>query len=62
MRFTYGINMTRNPAGTVCAGLSKAGTPIGLQVIGRHHAEASVLAAMATLEDVIGFDGRAVIS
>ena len=62
VRFTYGINMTRNPAGTVCAGLSKAGTPIGLQVIGRHHAEASVLAAMATLEDVIGFDGRAVIS
>ena len=26
VRFTYGINMTRNPAGTVCTGLTSAGT------------------------------------
>jgi len=58
VRFTYGINMTRHPAGTVCAGLTSAGTPIGLQVIGRHHREGDVLAAMACLEDVIGFEGR----
>lgn len=62
VRFTYGINMTRHPAGSVCAGLTEAGTPIGLQVIGRHHSEASVLAAMASLEDVIGFEGRAPLS
>ncbi len=58
VRFTYGINMTRHPAGTVCAGLTPVGTPIGLQVIGRHHREGDVLAAMACLEDVIGFDAR----
>ncbi|MEM9562890.1 MAG: amidase family protein, partial [Actinomycetota bacterium] len=59
VRFTYGINMTRNPAGTVCTGLTEAGTPIGLQLIGRHFAEGEVLAAMAAAEQVIGFEERA---
>ncbi len=58
VRFTYGINMTRNPAGTVCTGLTSSGTPIGLQLIGRHHAEPEVVAAMAAAESVIGFDAR----
>ncbi len=58
VRFTYGINMSRNPAGTVCAGLTSAGTPIGMQIIGRHFAEGDVLAAMAVLEQVVGFDER----
>lgn len=58
VKFTYGINMTRNPAGTVCTGLTTAGTPIGLQVIGQHFAEGEVLAAMAAAEQVIGFDQR----
>lgn len=58
VRFTYGINMTRHPAGTVCAGLTSEGTPIGLQIIGRHRSEGDVLAAMASLEDVVGFGGR----
>jgi Asp-tRNA(Asn)/Glu-tRNA(Gln) amidotransferase A subunit family amidase len=58
VKFTYGINMTRNPAGTVCTGLTAAGTPIGLQMIGRHFAEGDVLAAMAAAEQVIGFDQR----
>ena len=55
VKFTYGINMTRNPAGVVCTGLTTAGTPIGLQVIGRHFAEAEVLSALAAAEQVIGF-------
>jgi Asp-tRNA(Asn)/Glu-tRNA(Gln) amidotransferase A subunit family amidase len=58
VRFTYGINMTRNPAGTVCVGLTSAATPIGLQVIGRHFAEGEVLAAMAGVEGLVGFDAR----
>ncbi|MFM7118855.1 MAG: amidase, partial [Gammaproteobacteria bacterium] len=33
--FTAMINMTRNPAGTVAVGHTRAGLPIGLQVIGR---------------------------
>ena len=62
VRFTYGINMTRHPAGSVCTGLTAAGTPIGLQVIGRHYAEGAVLAAMGCLEDVVGFEGRPTVS
>ncbi|MEM9650774.1 MAG: amidase [Actinomycetota bacterium] len=58
VRFTYGINMTRNPAASICTGLTAAGTPIGLQIIGNHFAEAEVLAAMAAAEQVIGFEAR----
>ena len=56
VQFTYGLNMSRNPAGSVCTGLSSAGLPIGPQVIGRQRAEADVLTVMATLETLIGFD------
>lgn len=58
VRFTYGINMTRNPAGSVNAGFTAEGLPVGLQVIGRHFAEAEVLAAMAAAEGVLGLDRR----
>ncbi len=58
VQFTYGINMTRNPAASVCVGRSTEGTPIGLQIIGRHRGEASVLAAAAAVETMIGFNQR----
>ncbi len=54
VQFTYGFNMTRNPAATVPVGRSKAGVPIGLQIIGRHGAEAEVLAAAAVMEQLVG--------
>ncbi len=59
VKYTMGINMTRNPAGSVCTGLNSSGLPIGLQVIGRHHDDPGVLAVMSCLEDVIGFDAVA---
>ena len=62
VRFTYGIIMTRNPAGTVCAGFNDEGLPIGLQVIGRHHGEAAVLAALATVESLVPLDRRPPVS
>jgi Asp-tRNA(Asn)/Glu-tRNA(Gln) amidotransferase A subunit family amidase len=52
--FTYGINMTRNPAGSVNVGFTKAGLPIGLQVIGRQRADLSVLKALCFFEDLAG--------
>lgn len=58
--FTYGFNMTRNPAGTVCAGLTEDGMPIGLQVIAPQRQDVSVLRGMAYLEQVIGFDQQAI--
>jgi aspartyl-tRNA(Asn)/glutamyl-tRNA(Gln) amidotransferase subunit A len=56
VQLTYGINMTRNPAATTPVGLTSFGIPIGLQVIGNHHCEAEVMAAVAGIERVIGFN------
>jgi aspartyl-tRNA(Asn)/glutamyl-tRNA(Gln) amidotransferase subunit A len=50
VQFTYGINMTRNPAGSVPVGLTTAGLPVGLQVLGRHHDEIGVMRAMSAIE------------
>src|SRR5690606_21426666 len=35
--YTYPFNCTRSPAGTVCAGVTEAGLPVGLQVVGPQH-------------------------
>ena len=54
--FTYPFNMTRSPAGTVCAGFTGAGMPVGLQVVGPQHADVAVLRLLAVLEDLLGLD------
>lgn len=36
------FNLTGNPALSIPIGLSKAGLPLGMQIVGRHHAEAQV--------------------
>jgi aspartyl-tRNA(Asn)/glutamyl-tRNA(Gln) amidotransferase subunit A len=52
--FTYGFNMTRSPAGTVCVGFTSSGLPVGLQLIGPQHGDLVVLRAMAALEEALG--------
>jgi Asp-tRNA(Asn)/Glu-tRNA(Gln) amidotransferase A subunit family amidase len=52
--FTPLLNMTRHPAGTVWVGNTADGMPVGLQVIGRRHEDATVLRAMAAFEDLFG--------
>jgi Asp-tRNA(Asn)/Glu-tRNA(Gln) amidotransferase A subunit family amidase len=54
--FTYPFNMTRSPAGTVCAGFTESGLPVGLQVVGPQHADVAVLRALALLEDALALD------
>ncbi len=54
--FTYGFNMTRSPAGSVCAGFTASGLPIGLQVVGPQHGDLVVLRAMAALESALDHD------
>ena len=54
--FTYPFNMTRSPAGTVCAGLTASGMPVGLQVVGPQHGDVAVLRCLAVLEDTLGLD------
>ncbi len=56
VRMTYGFNMTRSPAATVCVGLSSAGLPVGLQLVGPQHADLVVIRAAAALEAALGFD------
>lgn len=48
--YTYPFNLTGQPAGAVCAGLSTDGMPVGMQVVGRYLDEAAVVRAMAFVE------------
>jgi Asp-tRNA(Asn)/Glu-tRNA(Gln) amidotransferase A subunit family amidase len=58
VRFTYPFNMTRNPAGTLLAGLSRDGLPVGLQVVGPQHGDAAVLRSAAAFERVLAVTDR----
>lgn len=52
--FSYGFNLTRNPAGSVRCGFAPDGMPVGLQVVGRQLADVAVIQTMAALEEVFG--------
>jgi Asp-tRNA(Asn)/Glu-tRNA(Gln) amidotransferase A subunit family amidase len=54
--FTYPFNMTRSPAGTVCAGFTADGMPVGLQAVGPQHGDVVVLRLLALLEDALALD------
>jgi aspartyl-tRNA(Asn)/glutamyl-tRNA(Gln) amidotransferase subunit A len=61
VRFTYPFNLTRSPAGTVCAGFSRDGLPVGLQLVGPQHGDLVVLRTMAALEQALGVDSVAAV-
>ena len=46
----FPFNLTGQPAASVPAGWTKAGLPVGLQIVGRHLADATVIAAAASFE------------
>ncbi len=52
--FTYGLNATRNPAGTVNCGMTADGMPVGLQIVGPQFHDVQVLAAVAACEEIFG--------
>jgi aspartyl-tRNA(Asn)/glutamyl-tRNA(Gln) amidotransferase subunit A len=56
IQYTYGFNMTRSPAGTVCAGYTSDGMPVGLQAVGPQHGDVVVLRLLALLEDALALD------
>lgn len=59
--FTYGFNMTRNPAGTINVGFTADGMPVGLQVVGRQRDDLAVLQAISAIEDLFITDRLAPI-
>jgi aspartyl-tRNA(Asn)/glutamyl-tRNA(Gln) amidotransferase subunit A len=50
--FTYPFNISGQPAATVPCGFDDDGLPIGLQIVGRWHDDASVLRAAAAFEAI----------
>jgi aspartyl-tRNA(Asn)/glutamyl-tRNA(Gln) amidotransferase subunit A len=50
MPFTYPFNLTGQPAASVPVGLGETGLPVGLQIVGRRHADRTVLAAARAFE------------
>ena len=48
--FSYPFNLTRQPAASVPCGLTAAGLPIGLQIVGRLYEDALVLRAARAFE------------
>jgi aspartyl-tRNA(Asn)/glutamyl-tRNA(Gln) amidotransferase subunit A len=51
MPFTYPFNLTGQPAASVPVGFDEDGLPVGLQIVGRRHADRTVLAAARAFED-----------
>ena len=49
LAFTFPMNMTGQPAASVPAGWTADGLPVGLQIVGRHLDDATVLKAAARL-------------
>ena len=50
LHFTYPLNFTGQPAASIPAGCTEDGLPIGLQIIGRHLDDGTVLRASASFE------------
>ena len=50
LAFTFPFNLTGQPAATVPAGFSKDGLPIGLQIVGRHLDDPTVMRAAKVFE------------
>jgi Asp-tRNA(Asn)/Glu-tRNA(Gln) amidotransferase A subunit family amidase len=49
--FTYPWNITGQPAASVPCGFTREGMPVGLQIVGRRYADATVLRTAAAFEE-----------
>ncbi|HWD74974.1 MAG TPA: amidase [Solirubrobacteraceae bacterium] len=56
-QFLLPLNLTGQPAVTIPCGTDRHGLPIGLQIIGRHGDEATVLAVAEAYEQIAGWSG-----
>jgi aspartyl-tRNA(Asn)/glutamyl-tRNA(Gln) amidotransferase subunit A len=53
--YTLPFNLTGQPAASMPAGLTKAGLPVGLQIVGAPRADHQVLRAMRAYESACGW-------
>ena len=51
--FSYPFNLTQQPAATIPCGLTRAGLPVGLQIVGPRYADALVLRAARAFETAV---------
>jgi aspartyl-tRNA(Asn)/glutamyl-tRNA(Gln) amidotransferase subunit A len=58
MPFTFPFNLTGQPAASVPVGFSEDGLPAGMQIVGRRHADRTVLAASAAYEAACPWSDR----
>ena len=56
--FTFPFNASGNPAASVPCGFTRDGLPIGLQIVGRMHADLEVLQAAAAFERIAPWADR----
>jgi amidase len=56
---TFVLTLTACPSASVPIGFTKAGLPVGLQILGPPRAEAQVLAAGALIEEAVGLTKKA---
>lgn len=55
---TYTFNLTEQPAISLPCSADAHGLPVGIQLVGRHHGDADLVAAAAWLEDVVHDERR----
>jgi aspartyl-tRNA(Asn)/glutamyl-tRNA(Gln) amidotransferase subunit A len=58
--FTVTANLAGVPGISVPAGLSSNGLPLGLQLIGKHYDESTILRAALAIENAAGFKANLV--
>lgn len=58
VQYTAASNLIGNPAASVCCGYSRAGLPIGIQVIAPHYQELEAMFVGKVLEETAGSVGR----
>jgi aspartyl-tRNA(Asn)/glutamyl-tRNA(Gln) amidotransferase subunit A len=52
--FSYPFNLTQQPACSIPCGVSSAGLPIGIQIVGRMHDDQTVLKVAGMIESLLG--------
>ncbi len=57
MKAVCHVTVTGHPAISVPAGFAPDGTPVGVQIVGRHRGERDLLAIAAAFENLTGYAG-----